>query len=594
MSDHSILIANCRFWLRAALIAFTLWLTCLVVTGSLAPRVTYAAPPLQNLADLCSLLPGSPTPHYIEKGTDPSASCAAYYFPDGACDRGGIGIRKYSSPDEAREIAKGGAQQYAPSSRYGTGGVELLPGNNVQDACVRQFDFSSSISPWSWSQPINSFYCGNYAVSVSADPNNASAVGDIALAVDRNLKSLGACTGQPAQPPASGRLNVGIGGNYDENEDLVDVTAGVESRPGVGIGDDFYEWSLDGIVVKQGKELKAIQLSTANLAAGKHEIVVKVTDNVNKVSGGATFTFEIKKGGPPAANPPASASGTLTVETSGGSKTVNPGGSTQLEARPGDKVSMKMVCENLVSLGLLFVLAGGGGEEGVPEVWRDYYNVGLRILLAVEKLNCIEHLSRAGQVAMADSPSVPGFRIMAMPNAPVQLKIEMVQGPLRVDMTDDKVVMEIDTSTSIVTSVGKNRFDVLFAPKTGNTIVAAHQGTVSVQSQDSQLPPVTLRAGQYVTVTESGISPIAAIPTGSDPLAGMAIITVCGGASLLGLLALFAGVIVLTRSRRQPAKPSAAPPAVPERATASGWTCTRCGTANRAAARFCNRCGAPR
>ena len=378
------------------------------------------------------------------------------------------------------------------------------------------------------------------------------------------LQTRGACqAGGPA-----GRLNVGIGGKYDETKDFVDVTAGVENRPGVGIGDDYYEWSLDGKVVKQGKELKTIQLDTANLSAGKHEIVVKVTDNINKISGGATYTFEKKKAGPqaqpPAAKPPAGASGILTVETSSGSKTLKPGDNAQLEIRRGDRVSMKVVCENLVALMGLFFLVTEGWK---PDSYQFEANA-FALALTIQKLNCVGLLTQPKQVAMAVSPAIPSLPILAMPDAAVQLKVELVQGPLGVEITNDKVAMEIATATSIVTSVGRNDFDVLYAPKTGDTIVVARQGSVSVQLQDSRLSPVTLRAGQVVTVTQTSISPVAAIPTSDDPLAGMAVLAVCGGASCLGAIALFAGVLTFSRSRSRPARSVTPLPPVAPRPTA--------------------------
>jgi hypothetical protein len=92
-----------------------------------------------------------------------------------------------------------------------------------------------------------------------------------------------------------GALNVGIGGEYDEKAHSVRVAAGAENRPGVGLGDEDYKWTLDGKIIKVGRKLKSIVVDASPLAPGKHEIVVTITDTVNKTRGAAAFTFEIRK-----------------------------------------------------------------------------------------------------------------------------------------------------------------------------------------------------------------------------------------------------------------------------------------------------------
>jgi hypothetical protein len=187
------------------------------------------------------------------------------------------------------------------------------------------------------------------------------------------------------------------------------------------------------------------------------------------------------------------------------------------------------------------------------------------IAIAVKKLNCLELLSQPKQIAMANAPAALGLPILAMPDAAVQLEVELTQGPLRVEVPHDKVAIEVATATSIVTSVGKNNFDVLYTPKSGNTIIAARQGSVSIQPQNSRLSPVTLRAGQMVTVTQSIVSPVAAIPTSGDPVVGFAILGICGGASCLGVIALFGGIVMLTRRKPKPIAPP--PPVAPRKPT---------------------------
>ncbi len=138
-------------------------------------------------------------------------------------------------------------------------------------------------------------------------------------------------------------LKVWINAAYDEAKDQVDVFAGVEKRPegSVGGSDDF-EWSLDGAVVKQGRELGTIQLSTASLVVGEHTILVKITDSGTQASGTATYQITKKTAAAAAAG-----SGAVDVTTPAGATTVQPGGKTTITLSANNKAEIRARCEKL-------------------------------------------------------------------------------------------------------------------------------------------------------------------------------------------------------------------------------------------------------
>lgn len=562
-----------RIGWRTIILAFAFGLMVLWL-GALAPRVTDAAPPSQLPQKLCATL----LPPGAQIKQDGTTTCTAWYglgdidFEIAAgCHSMGV---LAATCDHDAMVAEGKRllQTYqcgAPSMKnQGTCSSSDLGDVGYQ----YEHSYKHNDGTQVYSYGIY-FQRSCYFVSAVMSEQNQAAASSLknqmltlARQVDAKIKTMPRCGPAQQQPTVPSRLVVGIGGKYDESKDIVDVTAGVENRPNVGIGDGTYEWTLDGKIVKQGKELKTIQLSTAELAAGKHEIVVKVTDNINKITGGATFTFEKKKAGPAAtqppaqpsvAKPPASASGTISIQTSSGTKTVKPGDAkTQQQVARGDKVSLKATCENLAALLALFAFAEDDTRTG-----EMFGMNAAAIAIAMQKLNCLDLLSepQPKKFAMAKSPVTLGLPVLAMPDAAVQLEVELTQGPLHVEMAHAKVALEVATATSVVTSVGKNNFDVQYSPKTGNTIIAARQGNVSIQPQNNRLAPVTLRAGQMVTVTQSSISPVAAIPTSGDPVLGFALLALCGGLLCLGVLVLFGGILLLVRSRRKPTSPVASP-----------------------------------
>ena len=365
------------------------------------------------------------------------------------------------------------------------------------------------------------------------------------------LKSLNAC---PSGAPPAARLNVGIAGNYDAVKSLVDVTAGVENRPGVGIGDDYYTWSLDAKSIKKGIELKTIQVSTTGLAQGKHEISVVVSQTVNTAIGTAAFSFEIGKAAAPAQPPASSAAAQVQLITPSGAQAVNPGVKTPVTLPPGSKAELRAQCEGKV-YALLFA--------AVSQRWYSD-KVKFTVLALLQQRLC-DKLQAAQVVAWAGGRSRPFLFLDAAVDPVVQAQIESSDGAIQLEVPH--ALVNVDASTPVVTvsAAGKNAFEVAHDSNANTTTVSVSQGRVTIQPKNPALKATTLERGNGVAISQNSIGP-AVVPTPDSDVTGALALVTCGGVSCLGVLALLAGMVAFTRSRRSPGR-TAALPVVPRPGT---------------------------
>jgi hypothetical protein len=168
--------------------------------------------------------------------------------------------------------------------------------------------------------------------------------------------------------------------------------------------------------------------------------------------------------------------------------------------------------------------------------------------------------------------------------------------PLEVDTTDPQLAIQ----TSEIASGDQVQFRVLASDGLNTT------------KADS--PPIQVRNGIVPESTPQAPRSTVALPIDSASLLLLGL----GGSALCALFGvlLVAGLVVITRSRRQPARLAAPPPgrapspqhvppppprsgpprpsSMPERASTPGWTCSKCGRMNQSEKRFCTSCGTPR
>jgi hypothetical protein len=333
-----------------------------------------------------------------------------------------------------------------------------------------------------------------------------------------------------------------------------------------------YEWTWNG--APEGETSRT--LNKTNLADGLYIITVRATDSKSGKTAQGSTTVQV---GTPS-------SGQVQVTTSAGTTTVNPGTKTQIQLRPGEKAELAARCAEIKYTLALMAAVRPEGAPSSALVW---------LYLMVE-INCRELLSSQPlALAMAGGSNSVLLSHLSIADKPVQVQIELQQGPLRVEVVHDAVALDVETATTIVSSVGKNTLGVAHDPNTGTSIVSAYQGTVSIQPKNLALSPTTLQTGQRVEVTQSNVGAVTPISTPGSAAAGALGLVICGGVPFLMLAALIGGVVVFRRSRRRPARPPAPPPpGVPAGRPRPPDLAER--GAQRIpppGARFCSHCGAP-
>ena len=618
-------VSNKRWtWLCAAVIALTLLLAMLPLNGSFERGSAQAAPPAQSPQDLCSLFPPGEG-FKIEKNEGDKGCSVSYKY-------GYYSITAYPSAEQARQAVSDQAAIYAEKPKPGTTtvcgeyGFEL-PEEHTTPIC-RPWDRGDGTVDTLCAIETGSlltidshtytlvFSRGCYAISTQAESENpevakaqevdknwmgpkyvpgaAEATRKTAAQVDAKLKALPPCPGaaaQPQPPAVAGPFSVGFVCGYNEppySPGQVSCAASTTNAP--PDAEIEYKWFMDG--VQQPEKGNTFARDDKDLAPGEHSITVYAVDWTDTQSEGASYRFT--KPGAPAAQPPAAPSaGQVVVKTSSGTTTVNPGTKTQIQLRPGEKAELEARCAEIKSTIVLMAAVEPKLEFSA-----------LVIAYLMVKIKCNELLSSQPlALAMAGGSNNVFLSHLSIADKPVQVQIELQQGPLRVEVIHDAVALDVETATTIVSSVGKNTLGVEHDPNTGTSIVSAYQGTVSIQPKNLALSPTTLQTGQRVEVTQSNVGAVTPIETPGSAAGALALV-ICGGVPFLMLAALVGGVVVFRRSRSRRARPSPPPPSgipergqrpsdLPERGAQPGLpaTCPHCKSPVRAGAKFCSQCG---
>jgi len=151
---------------------------------------------------------------------------------------------------------------------------------------------------------------------------------------------------------------------------------------------------------------------------------------------------------------------------------------------PGGTVNWEALCGFAADRLIFMMLRAGFGERGdAADVQLDLIAIGIAHL-------CAKHYGTLS--ALQPEASL----------LPADLTLELKQGAGRFTMMDGLAALDILTETTEVRSEGLNDFSVEYDPNTRTSIVAVHEGSVDIQPTNSNLPSMTLGAGQQVRVTE--------------------------------------------------------------------------------------------
>ncbi len=127
------------------------------------------------------------------------------------------------------------------------------------------------------------------------------------------------------------------------------------------------------------------------------------------------------------------------------------------------------------------------------------YLIAIQLLVGIAML-CERYLSSAESPALL--PAALGL---------VQIGLQLQQGAARFTVQQSFVGLDIQTTTTTVSSSGTSEFGVGYDPSSGVTAVAAYAGTVNVQPKNTALQPVALTTGQQVLVTQNDVGPVTPI-----------------------------------------------------------------------------------
>ncbi len=177
------------------------------------------------------------------------------------------------------------------------------------------------------------------------------------------------------------------------------------------------------------------------------------------------------------------------VTTPQGTTPIKPGDKIKITLTNGESVSLEVFCRELQKkIGIMAAIYGD--QRSKLSVAEAELSLGLGLLSANEYI-CGNRVSV--DYDMAPSGSTGG--------SSVEINMKLRQGPIRAEVVNDLVSLDIETPTVIVSSQGKNTFGIAYDPTSGKSEVAAYQNPVQVQPTNNNHAPFTLEPGQQVEVS---------------------------------------------------------------------------------------------
>jgi len=220
----------------------------------------------------------------------------------------------------------------------------------------------------------------------------------------------------------------------------------------------------------------------------------------------------------------ASASGTtggaqIQVATPQGTASIRPGEKAQLALTPGKPMSIQALCEdleakiNLIELVYDEILDDRAGTRSAEE---------REAIFLIHSTYMAAHLSLCSKFGPSSYTSLDydAAASSSSEGSPLEMRLELQQGPVRAEVIEDLVLLDIQTPTVVVSSLGKNAFGVAYDPASGKSFVTAYQHPVQVRPMSGDTSPFTLEPGQSAEVGPNGInSNIPAGPASSSSAA---------------------------------------------------------------------------
>jgi hypothetical protein len=314
---------------------------------------------------------------------------------------------------------------------------------------------------------------------------------------------------------------------------------------GPGIENLTYQWYADG----NQNQTTGATLSLSNLDARQYAVQVRATDS----SGKSLIEYHVipsdKKG-----KPAPLSSGQAQVSSPSGAAVVNPGQGTNVPVKPGQTAQVKSKCnlDDFLWASLLY----GNSKYAVTLSNGDEIDVRFLVvyMLCIQK----EGSTNPGSPFTDRQGSfIPvGYHLpQSSSDAVFQAEIDVPAGPLRLQVTNDQASFTIDTPNTVVTTSGAGDFEVAYDPSSGQTTVAAYQGSLQIQPQNPNLQPLSLSDGQMVQITQDNvgaINPVTTPPTStsSNTTIFLILVVCCCGVVMAAIIIVIVVLLLRKRSRK--------------------------------------------
>ncbi len=201
--------------------------------------------------------------------------------------------------------------------------------------------------------------------------------------------------------------------------------------------------------------------------------------------------------------------GQLQMTTPQGTTAIESGKKTKIALAPGESTNISLYCDEFhANLNLIRILYfKDKGSE---------WNFNAKELLAF--IDFFQGSSMLYNKLCKDyrrEVDYNSFDVDTTEGSSLEMRVELQEGPLRAEVTDDRVSLDIETPTVTVSSQGKNIFGVAYDPTSGKSEVTAYQYPIEVQPTNSNQAPFTLEPGQQVEVSagqEERSTPLGQVP----------------------------------------------------------------------------------
>ena len=310
-----------------------------------------------------------------------------------------------------------------------------------------------------------------------------------------------------------------------------------------------YQWYWDG--VQDSMTGDTYINPTADLR--QHMLQVKAVAAGSALASNLATTI-IPSRSPAAAAAPGS--GQLSLQSAGTTAVVGAGQGVSGQVQPGGKAQVYGKCDQMMDLALLLTLVYYDGSDlniQTPRGAVNYYFLPFLV-------SCIMSLSAQPLASLpADGLHPAAFSsqgsAQADDPAPVQLSVQLSAGGLRFTPQIDHMTLTVETPYGTISLQGKGDFGVAVDAATGQAVVGAYQGTLTLQPAADGSQPVSLSAGQMVALDASGAGTVSDLPAAASS-GGGALLLVLLCLCLLVMLAVGGVVLFLVLRRRRPKQPS--------------------------------------